>query len=186
MLALYLRPLGLTLAALLLAGCTQNKVLIDSSIAEPTAENLEVRAALKWFDNFDEGQAEARKLRLPMFVAYLTPDTDLVSRRLQRDVFESKVFADTVRERFVLVRVNLPGSKTPEANTELERNTSFASRYNVLRVPDVIVLSPGGDLWLRYPLPVYRGSNPKSWIEEFEIRLINTPIPSRAQLPEPE
>ena len=101
-------------------------------------------------------------------------------------MFESQAFADTVRDRFVLVRVSLPTGKDPESMALQERNSVHATRYNIQRVPDVVVLSPEGDLWLRYPSPVYRGKNPKTWIEEFEIRLINTPVPSRALIPEPE
>ena len=168
-----------SLSLLTSSGCMHTQYVREPG--PPSAENLAVQAELKWFTSVDEVKAEAQATGRPVFVVFSSYDSSMLCRRFRRDILETKAFADTVRDRFLLLSLDMPVAQDPDSIALMEANKTLAERYNVRGVPVVLVFSPQADLWLRFPWPTYRGKDAADWVEEFENQLQTTPVPSRYQ-----
>jgi len=89
-----------------------------------------------WEHDFDAGLDTAENTGKPMLVLY-TADWCPPCRTLKRTVLQEPEVVDQLKQRYVLVKVDLSNRSGP--------NAELAAYYDVTGIPTVILFGPGGD-----------------------------------------
>src|SRR6185437_16446633 len=121
-----------TIPALLLCG-----IAILAMAMSTATENL------NWMTNLPQAQAKAKTENKLVMMDFTGSDWCVWCKKLNREVFSTKDFADYAAKNLVLVEVDFPQAK-PQSDEQKKANSDLQAKYNVQGYPTVIVLDSTG------------------------------------------
>jgi len=101
--------------------------------------------ATEWQTNYGAASTNAAKAGRFMLLDFCGSDWCDWCIKLDKEVFDTKEFADYAKAKLVCVRLDFPKQKKL-SKTLKDQNDAMAKQYNVKGFPTVVVLSPTGDL----------------------------------------
>jgi protein disulfide-isomerase len=127
---------------------------------------LQVSAAeLSWMTDFLEAKRKARDEKKMLLLDFTGSDWCGWCIRLNKEVFQTKEFADYAKDNLVLVEVDFPRRKQL-AETQQKANQKLAEKHRVSGFPTIVVLDgEGKELWTQRG---YMGGGQKAWIAKLD------------------
>ena len=98
-----------------------------------------------WTEKFDDGFAQAKESGKYVLVDFSGSDWCGWCKKLDKEVFSKKEFADFAEQNLVCVLVDFPRSK-PQSAEEREANQALMEKYSVQGFPTILLFSPQGEL----------------------------------------
>ncbi|MCB1181361.1 MAG: thioredoxin family protein [Chlamydiia bacterium] len=99
---------------------------------------------LKWYTNYKEAEAVAKKENLPMLLFFTGSDWCGWCKKIDKEIFEQKNFASAVGEKFVFLKLDFPmNSQLPRDLAE--QNAMLKQKYGVTGFPTIVILDAQGN-----------------------------------------
>lgn len=99
-----------------------------------------------WHKDFAAAQAEAIAQDKPILLDFTGSDWCGWCITMRRQVFDTPEFKAYVRDKFILMEVDLPRNTTKLSPAQLRQNNELVQRYAVAAFPTVIVITPQGKM----------------------------------------
>ncbi len=107
------------------------------TLADEKAEKL-------WLTNFEEAKKVASKKQLDILMLFTGSDWCAPCMRLERGVLETDVFKNKAQERFVLLVLDNPRSRTKITKDERAHSIALRGKFQIQSVPTVILTDSEG------------------------------------------
>ena len=123
------------------------------------------QAAEQWETNYNAALEQAAKENKMVLLDFTGSDWCGWCIKLNKEVFDTKEFAEYAKDSLVLVEVDFPNKK--KQSTELKRaNQALKEKYGADGFPTIVVLnSEGKEVWKKVG---YMGGGPKAWIAKLD------------------
>ena len=140
------------------------KKLTLTFFAGLTAFALTAFAEPTWTTDFPAAQTQAKKDKKLILMNFTGSDWCGWCIKLKKEVFDTKEFADYVKDNVVLVDVDFPTRKPQSAELK-KANEGLKAKYRAEQgFPTIIVLnSEGKEVWRQVG---YMKGGPKAWIDK--------------------
>ena len=122
-------------------------------------------AEMKWTTDLPAAQKKAKEEKKLVLMDFTGSDWCGWCIKLNKEVFDTKEFADYAKDNLVMVEVDFPNKK--KQSTELKRaNQALKEKYGADGFPTIVVLdSEGKEVWKKIG---YMPGGPKAWIAKLE------------------
>lgn len=122
-------------------------------------------AEANWVTDLPAAQSAARKDHKLVLVNFTGSDWCGWCKRLQKEVFSTKEFADYAKQNLELVEIDFPARKK-QSDALKKANEALKQRYQADGFPTIVVLnSEGKEIWRQ---PGYLEGGPKVWLAKLE------------------
>jgi protein disulfide-isomerase len=108
-------------------------------------EQPAVEGKVVWLTSLELAQAEAAKRKVPILVDFTESDWCGWCIKLDKEVFDTPVFAKYASENLVLLQIDFPRKKTQSAELK-KQNEALLDKFGVRGFPTIILLDASGQL----------------------------------------
>ncbi|PCI31785.1 MAG: thioredoxin [Flavobacteriaceae bacterium] len=108
-----------------------------------TAQTTE-KHGVKWFDDYNKAQIEAKKEGKPMLVFFTGSDWCGPCKLLVKDFFSTEKFKHIATEKFVMYEANFPRNRDLISSSQKEDNLALKLKFQVSSFPTVLLLNVKG------------------------------------------
>jgi protein disulfide-isomerase len=122
-------------------------------------------AELQWMTDLPAALKKAQAEKKMVLMDFTGSDWCGWCIKLQKEVFNTKEFADYADKNLVLVELDFPNKKEQSATLKAT-NKKLQQKYGARGFPTIVVLnSEGKEVWRKVG---YMPGGPKAWIEKLE------------------
>lgn len=111
---------------------------------QPQASSNQYSGQLKWYTNYSEAEAAAKKANKPLLLFFTGSDWCGWCKKMHQEVFSSADFAQAVGNDFIYVEIDFPMNK-PLPPEQQQQNNRLKQKYGVTGYPTIIILDPNGN-----------------------------------------
>ena len=97
----------------------------------------------EWMADFEAAQAKAREAKKPLLVDFTGSDWCSACKALERDVLDKPEFLSYAKDKFVLVKVDVPMNAKMDPALK-KKNQDLVKRYSIPGFPTLLVMTPSG------------------------------------------
>ncbi len=123
-----------------LGAAEDQQPLIPSTERQPSRP-LSTKKTLQWTTDYQAALKQAKGSNQAIFLFFTGSDWCTWCTKMEKDVLESKDFINTIGDKFIFVKVDLP-RKMQLSPQLLEQNQALAARFHIRNYPSVVILSP--------------------------------------------
>lgn len=98
-------------------------------------------ASIKWHENYEEAKEQSVKESKPLLLFFTGSDWCSWCTKLEKEVFETKEFAEGSEKDFVFVNLDYPMYKKQD-KAIVDQNKQLLQRFGISAYPSVIILTP--------------------------------------------
>ncbi len=110
----------------------------------PPAASTQSAGQIKWYKNYNEAEAAAKKANKPLLLFFTGSDWCGWCKKMDQEVFASPDFAKDVGNDFIFAEIDFPMNK-PLPPEEQQVNNNLKQKYGVTGYPTVIILDANGN-----------------------------------------
>ena len=119
-------------------------VLTSPVHAKPSAKSPNKVADAKWFTDFKEAKKQAAKEERPIFLFFTGSDWCPPCKVIKAEIFSTELFKNAVKDKWVLVEVDLPNDESKIEAEILEQNKLLQGYFEITSFPTVLALNSDG------------------------------------------
>lgn len=127
------------------------------------AAPLRVAADALWITDFEQAKTQAAAKGIPILIDFTGSDWCGWCIRLDKEVFSKAEFQGYAKENLVLLKIDFPRKKLPEA--QAAANQSLAEKYGVQGYPTIVLADAEGKELARSG---YRQGGPDAYVEHLK------------------
>ena len=121
-----------------------------------------------WLDDYDAALKKAAAENKHIVVDFSGSDWCGWCKRLDREVFDTEVFRNGAKDKYVLLMIDSPSDKSLLTKKAAEQNPRLVEKFGVRGFPTVVVLDPKGVEVARLG---YENGGPGEYLEKLDAEI---------------